>query len=309
MIEILAEILLSIEPWVILALTSSAFWAIVQVCDHYSVNDVLSDPWLGVVSSSFAMLAHFPILACGLFVTGMQPVSLGAGLLCVVAGAGFMAGQSFYFRAMAISESGIVSAYWNMLPVMLLVINFTFLGERLTFWQYLGSAVLIASSCAFCVVADSGPRRWQALGMMTVATAFVVLYFLILEIILQDNGTYSCFLIIIVSMTAFGLSPLLLRKRRTVFYANWSQLRSIGLMLFLAESANLLALAASQYAIDLGPASLVAAVEAAIPGFTFLLSLLLYAIFKKYGEENAHHRLAIKMVLVATMIWGVYLVS
>ena len=55
--------------------------------------------------------------------------------------------------------------------------------------------------------------------------------------------------------------------------------------------------------------SLVSAVEASIPAYTFLLSLMLFAATRKYGEEEARHRLPAKLLLVAAMVFGVWLVS
>jgi len=50
----------------------------------------------------------------------------------LLAGFAFMASQALYFRALAISESGTVAAYWNLLPVLLLLASYLFLGEQLS---------------------------------------------------------------------------------------------------------------------------------------------------------------------------------
>ena len=49
--------------------------------------------------------------------------------------------------------------------------------------------------------------------------------------------------------------------------------------------------------------------EASIPAYTFLLSLVLYAVTRRYGEEEARRRLPAKLLLVAVMVFGVWLVS
>ncbi len=61
--------------------------------------------------------------------------------------------------------------------------------------------------------------------------------------------------------------------------------------------------------MDAGTPSLVAAVEGTISGLTFLLSLALFALSRRYGEKEAGRRLVLKLVLVAAMAFGVWLVS
>ena len=75
------------------------------------------------------------------------------------------------------------------------------------------------------------------------------------------------------------------------------------------EVANLIALFMSQRAIDLGVPSLVCAVEASIPAYTLLLAILLLAITKRFGDEEARNWLFPKLLLVAIMVFGVWLVS
>lgn len=75
------------------------------------------------------------------------------------------------------------------------------------------------------------------------------------------------------------------------------------------ELANLTALFMSQRAVDLGVPSLVAAVEASLPAFTFALAIILWAVTKRFGDDEAHRRLVLKFSLVGVMGLGVWLVS
>ena len=110
-------------------------------------------------------------------------------------------------------------------------------------------------------------------------------------------------------MVGAGLSPLLLPKCRRIFRCNWPRIRPVLWLLFAIEVANLIAVATSQYAVSYGTPSLVAAAEASIPAYTFALSLVLFAVTRKYGEEEARQRLPAKFLLVTTMVFGVWLVS
>ena len=91
---------------------------------------------------------------------------------------------------------------------------------------------------------------------------------------------------------------------------NWPRIRPVVPILVAIEVCNLAALATSQFAVSLGsPAVVSAVVEACIPVYTFLLSAVLFAVTRRYGEEEARQRLPAKLLLVAAMGFGVWLVS
>jgi hypothetical protein len=76
--------------------------------------------------------------------------------------------------------------------------------------------------------------------------------------------------------------------------------------LFLGlEFANLVALYLSQKAVDLGSPTLSAAMETTVPGYTFLLTILLLYFKRQNVNEEARYRLRTKLVLVGIMSLGV----
>lgn len=300
---------MAFPPWLILALVSPVFWAVVHVLDSYCVDELFDRPWVGTVTSSLTMLVAFPFLACGLLVTGATPLPIDAVALCILAGFLFMGGQVLYFQALSYSESGIVAAYWNLLPLFLLVVSYLVLGERLTPAKYLGCGLLVVASVSFAVVDGNIEHRWRSFGLMAAGAWLQVGYFLILKHLFATCPVYPVFLVVTLAMIAAGLCPLAAPRCRQVFRGNWPRIRRAAWLLIGIEVANLIAVATSQYAISFGSPSLVASVEASIPAYTFLLSLVLYAVTRRYGEEEARHRLPAKLLLVAAMVFGVWLVS
>lgn len=295
--------------WLAFALISPFFWAIVHVLDSYCVNEVFDRSWVGIITSALTMLTALPFLTIGLFFAGVAPMSAEVVGLCILSGFVFMASQFLYFKALAITESGIVAAYWNMIPLFLPVVSFVLLGERLAGTTYVGIAVLILASVAFCLLDGNLKSRWVSFWMMFAGAWLQVAYFLIQKQVFAVCPVYQAFLIISLSMAMAGLSPLLLPRCRQVFYGNWPRIRPVLRFLFAIEVANLIAVGASQYAVSYGTPSLVSAVEASIPAYTFVLSLVLYAVTRKYGEEEARCRLPAKFLLVISMVFGVWLVS
>jgi uncharacterized membrane protein len=300
---------LAFPTWLAFALVSPAFWGIVHVLDSYCVDEVFDRPWVGTITSGIAMLIALPFLSVGLVFSETSPMSAGSVWLCVLSGFVFMASQITYFRALSFSESGIVAAYWNMLPLFLLIVSYVVWGERLTAAKYVGSGLLILSSISFGLLDGNIEYRWQPFWLMFTGAWLQVAYFLILKHVFAISPVYQAFLIITVSMIVAGLSPLLLTHFRSVFHANWPRIRPAISFLVAIEIANLIAVGTSQYAVNYGQPSLVSSVEAAIPAYTFVISLILYAVFRKYGEEEARHHLPLKLLLVAAMVFGVWLVS
>lgn len=295
--------------WLVFALISPAFWAIVHVLDAYSVDELFDDYWMGTVTSAIAMAVLLPVLLLGLFFVEINELTLTVVLLSIAAGTVFMSSQILYFRALSFSESGIVAAYWNLIPVLLLVISYFFFNERLTFWNYVGSACVVLSSVAFCMVDGNIESRWKSFTSMMTAALMQTGYFLLVNELCRQADVFPVFVIVTLAMIATGLLPLVAPSRRIAFLSNIPRLMSSIKILIAIELANLVALATSQYAVSYGPVSLVATVEASIPAYAFCFSFLLYAVFKKYGEEEARRRLPAKMVLVTVMVLGVWLIT
>ncbi len=295
--------------WVLFALLSPLLWSFVYVLDAYCVETLFTRPWIGVVTSSFLMLALFPLLILGLLFTDGKGLTLEQTGLALLAGAIFVVGQSLYFQALAFSESGIVAAYFNLLPVFLLIAGFLWLGERFAGSAYLGAGLLIAGSCAFCLLEKNRRLGGLALLLMTFSAASQAAYFLILSTLLEGVPGYPVFVTITFSMILSGLIPLGFTECRSVMFKNFSSLLRTFPLLIAIEAINLLAVAANQRALELGPASLVATVEATAPAFSFVLSAFLYGMTRKYGEPQAIQRLIPKLGLILMMAFGVWMVS
>ena len=293
--------------WVIFALLSPAFWAIVVVLDSHCVSQVFERPWMGGIASGLTMLAVLPLLAIGLIFTGVSPMSPQALALAALCGSVFMISQLIYFHALETTESGIVAAYWNLTPLLLPIISYLVFGEVLSGAQYAGALILVMSSVGFCLL-DGIESRWSSFAFMFVAAWLQITYFMLQKRLFEICPVYQAFLVITLCMALTGLLPLIVPGYRKVFRSNWPQVRPAVPLLLAIEVANLLALATSQYAVHYGTPTLVSAVEASLPLYTFLLSMILYAVASRFGDAAARDRLPIKLLLSGTMVLGVWLV-
>jgi len=295
--------------WLLFALLSPLFWAIVHVLDRHCVERVFNRPWMGVITSALASLVVFLSVpfALGFMEWRLPPWEIvGFALL---AGALIQLSQGFYFQALEYTEAGIVAAYWNMTPALLPLASYLALGKVLAGWHYVGIALLVVSSVCFCLLDTNARGRWQSFFLMLAASLIQVAALLIEKRVFDGGAFFMGFLLITVGIIVTGAAPLLIPSVRAAFIGNMATLRPAIPMIVGIEIANLIALLMSQRAISLGDPSLVAAVESSIPAYTFVLAVLLLAMTKRFGDDEARHWLPFKLALVVVMAVGVWRVS
>lgn len=297
------------EAWLLFALLSPLFWALVHILDAYCVERVFTKPWMGVITSSLASLVVFLGVPFALPFARWEFDNWHVVELALLAGTCIQASQAFYFQALDYSEAGIVAAYWNLTPTFLPIASFFILGSVLHVWVYVGIALLIATSTGFCLIDTNFAARWKSFFLMLIASGFQTAALMIEDNVFAHSSFLAGFLLVTTGIIISGFLPLLLPWVRQAFKANLQTLKpALGLILFI-EVTNLIALMISQRAIDLGVPSIVAAVETAIPAYTFVLSSLLFLVTKRYGDEHSRKNLVRKLLLVGVMMAGMWMVS
>lgn len=295
------------HAWLLFALASAALWAILHVLDSYCVARVYERPYMGTIMGGLMTLGLLPVLALGLLETGWRPIPAEAWVLALLCGVAYMTMQWIYFTALDTCESGIVSGYWNSLSFFLPVLSYVILGETFPPVVYIGIAIVATSSVGFALLDESVTHRWRVFWMMQGGVLLQAAYFLMQDRLFEVCPVYQGFLMISLFIGLTGLCPLLLRGCRTTFRRNWATIRPAMRFLVVLELVNCAAVACSQFAVAYGRPSLVAAVEATMPAFTFLFSMALFWRTGRFGEERARSRIVIKICLACVMAFGVWL--
>jgi drug/metabolite transporter (DMT)-like permease len=294
--------------WLVFALLSPVFWAIVHVLDSHCVERVFEKPWMGVITSSIASLIVILVIPFALPFTDLTLPEAKFTLLALLAGFLIQVSQVLYFQALDHSEAGIVAAYWNLTPALVPVASLIFFGKVLSRRHYLGIGLLVITSVCFCLIGTDIKTNWRAFWLMMIASCLQVNALLLEDQVFKQCTFFVGFLLITVGIIITGVLPLLFVKVRRVFSKNMVSLRPAIPMIFGIEVANLIALFMSQRAIDLGVPSLVAAVEATVPAYTFALSILLLTVYSPFGDQEAWNYFPFKLFLSVAMAFGVRLV-
>jgi drug/metabolite transporter (DMT)-like permease len=295
--------------WLLFALLTPLFFAVVHVVDAYCVEDVFDQPWMGFVTSALASAVLCIPLSALLLLSEWQTPSLEITLMALGAGCLIQLSQLLYFQALKYTEAGIVAAYWNMVPMLVVLLSFLLLHERLDTNEYAGIALLIVASIAFCALDTNLEMRGRSFALMAAAAALQAAMFLMEDVVFAGTSYASGFLLITLGLVLTGLAPMLLRSPRRAFVANLPRLTpAVGILIGI-EVINLLALASSQRAVDLGTPSLVAAVETTIPAYTFMLSIAMLSLLPMFGDTDSRKHLPKKLGLVGLMSAGVFMLA
>lgn len=295
--------------WLVFSLIAPIFFALVHVIDSHCVKEIFNKPWMGMITSAFASIVIFAILPFVLpFITWQWP-DLQTIALALIAGALIQISQGFYFEALSYSEAGIVAAYWNIVPALVPFFSFVFLHETLHLIQYFGIILIIFSAVLFNLIDSNLEARLRSLYLMFIASILQVAMLIIQKIVFEKAHYFEGFMIMTTGLIIAGVLPLLSKYVRKEIQNNSTQLILSAKFFILIEIANLIALACSQRAIDLGFPPLVAAVESTIPAYTFALIILLNIFNPKFGDPIASKRITSKIMLIIVMASGVGLLA
>ncbi len=288
--------------WIQYALFSSFLWAIVHVLDEHCVDKIFSKPWLGVITSSGISAGIFLLIPILNIPIVIPPGDILA--ICLATGAIIQLSQFFYFRALDCSDSGTVSAYWNLTPIFLLGVSYWLFGDLISQTTYLGMALLIIAAIGLCAI-DKFSNRWDTLYLMSIASALQAIVVTFEKYIFGRADFFGAFLSITAGIIISGLVTLSFKQVRLTFFKDLPKIYQ-ALPIFIAiELINLTALYTGQIAVKLGVPVLVSAVEASTPAYAFGISLLI-SIWKRKGERDTNSKLTIKLGLVGLTILGVW---
>jgi uncharacterized membrane protein len=291
--------------WMQFALFSSFLWAIVHILDEHCVDKIFSKPLMGVVTSSgisVGILLLIPIFHVTVIIPNWNIL-----LICLITGAIIQLSQLFYFHALDCSDSGTVSAYWNLTPVFLPFISYWLFGYLINGNSCIGIVLLVFASIGLCLI-DRFSGKWNTLFLMSIAAALQTVVVLFEKYIFDRADFSGAFLTITSGIVISGLASLIIKKVRLILFQDLPKIKKALPLLISIELINWAALYTSQTAVKLGVPSLVSAIEASTPAFAFGLSLLI-ATLQRRTDIDTRRKLPMKWGFVGVMMMGVWLIG
>jgi len=296
--------------WLVYGLLSSASFAVINVIDSICVRDFFLRPWIGsfvgALATLIVIIGPLPILLP--FIELDTPTMLVIGL-ALSAGVALHISNVLYFQALSYSEAGIVSAYWNLTPVIVIVSSYFLFAEQLTVIQYVGILILVTASILIYLTDASMHARTKAITCMVVASLCLSIMYLLEEYVFQQTSFFTGFYIINIGLVIAGLFPMLIPHFRKTIVQNAPKLLPYAKFFLAIELVNIIAIALSQKAIDIGLPGRVATLETTMPGFTFIIGALLVILVPTIADKRVTVSLYRKIGLVLVMGIGVWFIS
>lgn len=297
--------------WLAVALFSAICFATVYVVDEYCVDNILQKPYMGVITSALASISIFFAIPFTLPIVKVIHFPENADLLlCLIVGVIIQINQGLYFKALSYSTAGTIAGYWNMVPALLPILSYLFLGSVLELDQYRGIYLIVLASIGLSALDTKSTENIFALLLMLVAVVLQVTALLLMAYIFKRVDFHSGFLSITTGMIVAGVFPLLMPSVRRSFSQNYQKLSSSINIFIGVEIMNLVAYGSLQKSIHLsGEPSLVAAIDGTAPGFAFIFSMLFFKNKVRNIASKHYQTLFLRLTNICVMVLGVWMVS
>lgn len=296
--------------YIFFALLAPFIWAIINLIDDNLVRHVYKGAHAGAIFSGIFGLVPFGLILAykDVSLDGMAPNLI---LLALASGLATVVFYYFYFRALEVEHPSVVIALFSVAPAIVPFAAYFLVGERLPLNAIIGFSIVILAAFTYSLTDIKKFKISKAL-LPVIAAALIFDGTSIANKYLYNQAEfYQVFLYFSLGMFLGGLYFFYV----SVFSNNTSQLKKIvkknsGLLLLIlaaVEGLNILAEFVRNMAINLGPVSIVKALENTQTIWILVISLLLYPLFPKFFPEAKAPRMKLKFLLSAVMIFGVYL--
>ena len=305
--------------WLIIAFLAPFLWALVNIFDVYFVSEIYEDEYEGTVIMGLFQI--IPWLLLPFIEFNMPPLSIAA--LSIFGGICALISMFFYFKALFHSRDiTTLQVFWNLVALVVPILAFFLLAERLHGIQYLGIAVAFAGIVFLTLDKRIREKNIKRLAMiMSVAILFFSLSMIIQEKVYSQADFFSGLLFF--SLGYFIAGVLFYGFRRKNVTKRLLHLNKKYFFWFIgAELVTQIGVIFSQRAIFLSPSvSFVAVIESLQPAFILIISLIIFGLFKlffvSYKKKDILQKIfaeqivakKAKVLAIVVMAIGIYLIN
>lgn len=294
--------------WIFIALAAYFFWGLVNIGDKYLISQKIKNPYTYLVYLVWAGGLGLLLIP---FVDFFVPETSSLFLIAIASTLYFL-GSVFYYQAVKIEDISRVNIWWNLIPVFTLIISWLTINEQLTNNQFLAFIILLLGAIIASIHFKKSQMTFsKALPLMIIATVFYASYAVMIRYISQTIPfliIYIWNLVTVIILTGFlFLAP----KFRINFRADTKYLnKKVFLAIMALAVLDELGVLFNMWALSLGPAALIFALEGAQTLFVFLLAVLI-SLFRPQiiKEELDKRNVILKIVALCVIIVGVIMVN
>jgi len=294
--------------WFFLAIFSTFFYAIINLLDDHLLKHVYRSPHAGTIISS--IFAGLPLLS--LFFLDTQPIEVKYILLSLLAGIVSSVWIYNYFRSFEVETPSVVVTFMGLSPLILAILAFFFLDERIQTTQILGAAIVFIASLLLVYDPKEKWGKLKKMKNMIVALLALTLYSILIKYLFTENDFYTVYMWISVGMVMGGLYfifYLLFAHKRETLTEIRKSFRNYYLIFIGVELLALAAEFMNSLAVDRGPLTVIKSIENIQPMFVLLIAVALYPFKPNLFREASEGGKVRKLVLMAVIFVGLVLIG
>ena len=298
--------------WFFIALVAPFLWAFVNIADKYLVSkysEKEKERSSGGLVLFSSLIGIFIAGAISIFVSGLFDIPILDKILLFITGIITIIWIVLYLFTLEIEETSNVVPWFLSVPVFGYVLGYIFLGETLTFFQILGSLVILFGLILLSInFSGNGkklkkkPLLYMVFACLLVAISGVIFKYVTIEGNFWVSSFWEYF--------GLGITGILIFLFIPKFRREFMQMNSRGgFKIFavnttselLTVSGNLL----TNFALLLAPVAMVYLVGSFQPAIVLFLTILGTKFFPHIVKENISRRALVpKIIAIILMIVG-----
>lgn len=293
--------------WIFYALIAPIFWSFSNFIDKYSLEKNVTNIFDFLFFSSIFGWLFLPILV---LVFGFPEFNTFS-LLPISMGVLLVYSYGFYGKALEVGETSRVVILFKLIPVLTLAFGFLFLGQTLTFMQFLAFLLVLSGALFVSIDKDIGGfKLYKGTYWLLCAIGLWSVMFLISDWTLTKIS-FGEFMVFDTLGTALA-GPLLLlipNVRRQV-QEGWRNSTKAKFGWFFANNVtDLFGQMAMKKALSLAPAAGLVTVATQVQSiYVIALGVLLTIIFPQHIQEDISFKAVTGKLLGALVMFvGIYL--
>lgn len=298
--------------WFFLALVAPFLWAIVNIADNYLVakfsekEKERSSGGLVLFSSLIGILVATFI---GIFVSGVFNISFLDKILLFSTGILTVVWIIFYLFTLELEDISTIVPWFLAVPVFGYVLGYVFLGEKLTFFQLIGSLIIFLGLILISIDFREEKRKvkkkpifYMILVCLIVAVSGVIFKYVTVEGNFWVSSFWEYLGIGVTGLIIFVFVP---KYRNHFMNMNKTGGRKIFLVNLVSETMTISGNLLTNFALLLAPVTMVYLVGSFQPAIVLFLTLLGTKFFPHIVKEDLSYNVLIpKSIAIVLMTVG-----
>ncbi len=270
--------------WIPFALLSHLLWAMVNVGDKALIGHRVKNPYVYMTALGLLSVSAVGIIP---FIDVVVPSFTDGAWMALAAGLFFFAGFP-YIHALKIEEVSRVNMWWNLIPVMTLILGWLLLSEKILGLQFVAFLLLFLGSVVASVHLHKKHKTFsRALGFMVVASMGYALYAIIFRHVTSRVPFGSAFLWINLAVAVWCLLLFLLPTFRFAWRTEiQTRHKHLAVSLLGISVIDNLGSLFNIWSLSYGPAALIFALAGSQMLFVFMLSGFLHVRWPQLLVES-----------------------